>query len=180
MGGCEKNTQHYLFPLYQVNYIADPDTGFHILEGSSGPVDTPAVAAAKAAHKELFDKIARDNAQPASAAPTTVDAAAYNALPRQTKAVEAKTAEHALEYERVASGAAAPSDALPRQTKAVEAKTAEHATEYERVAAEHKRIAEEHARLAAIHEKQLREFEAAAEYARRREQERQEGPYMPA
>ena len=113
--------------------MADPETGFHILPGSTPhsaahpinmepdlplPEDLPNVAAAKAKHAALFDQIRRDHAANAG---------------RESAAVSAKRAEHAEAFDRIA---------------------AEHA----RIAAEHAKLAEaaeaEAARQRAFEEQQ--------------------------
>ena len=55
---CEMNS------IFQIKYVADPDGGFRILEGSSldmRPKDTVAVKKAKEEHEALFKKIAQRN-----------------------------------------------------------------------------------------------------------------------
>ena len=53
---------------FQVEYVADPETGFHVLPGSTPqeealPLDTEEVAKAKARHKALFAAIAERHRQ---------------------------------------------------------------------------------------------------------------------
>ncbi|TRY73508.1 hypothetical protein TCAL_01551 [Tigriopus californicus] len=94
--GVVRGSYAYLDPNWKwqkVSYLADPDTGFHVLESTAGdasslPEDTPVVAEAKAKHKALYDQIAqRDQVQPES--------------PKESKAVEDKRIEHYSAFERI-------------------------------------------------------------------------------
>ena len=87
---------------FQVSYVADPETGFHVLDdgsnASSDPVDTPAVAKAKAKHAALFKAIAERNRQQNPLIPAVVAS-----VPDETDAVKQKRAEHAEEFARIAA-----------------------------------------------------------------------------
>ena len=99
--------------LFQIKYVADPDGGFRILEGSSlglRPKDTVAVQKAKEEHEALFKMIAERNSAEVSAPIEAV-------LPQETLAVQHKRRQHAQLFQKIAE-------------------------EHRRLAEEHKRIAE--------------------------------------
>lgn len=78
----------------QIKYVADPDGGFRILEGSSlgslQPKDTLAVAKAKQEHEALFKMIALRNEQP------------IHSQPVESLAVQEKRRQHAELFQKIA------------------------------------------------------------------------------
>lgn len=105
-----------------IKYVADPDGGFRILEGStlgsaSQPRDTKAVQKAKAEHEALFKLIAARNQIP----PSEVEEPTVVEPPRETVAVQQKRRQHAQLFQQIAD-------------------------QHKRVAEEHKRLAQLHER----------------------------------
>ena len=78
----------------QIKYVADPDGGFRIMEGSTLgllPKDTAAVQKAKAEHDALFQMIAQRNSVP-PAVPVL----------KETKAVQNQRRQHAALFQKIA------------------------------------------------------------------------------
>ena len=81
----------------QIKYVADPDGGFRIMEGSTLgllPKDTAAVQKAKAEHDALFQMIAQRNSVP--------PAVPVRTLLQETKAVQDQRRQHAALFQKIA------------------------------------------------------------------------------
>ena len=91
----------YLFLFLQIKYMADPDGGFRILEGSTlgvRPKDTAAVQKAREEHETLFKMIALRNQQQ----PVPVQEPVPLPLPQETRAVQHKRRQHAELFQKIA------------------------------------------------------------------------------
>merc|ERR1711983_617254 len=95
--GKVRGSYTYLDPNWTwqtIKYVADPDGGFRIMEGSTLgllPKDTAAVQKAKAEHDALFQMIAQRNSVP-PAVPVL----------KETKAVQNQRRQHAALFQKIA------------------------------------------------------------------------------
>merc|ERR1711862_451088 len=102
--GQIRGSYTYLDPNWTwqtIKYMADPDGGFRILEGSTlgvRPKDTAAVQKAREEHEALFKMIALKNQQQ----PVPVQEPVPLPLPQETRAVQHKRRQHAELFQKIA------------------------------------------------------------------------------
>lgn len=102
--GQIRGSYTYLDPNWTwqtIKYMADPDGGFRILEGSTlgvRPKDTAAVQKAREEHAALFKMIALRNEQQ----PVPVQEPVPLPLPQETRAVQHKRRQHAELFQKIA------------------------------------------------------------------------------
>ncbi len=148
--GVVRGSYAYLDPNWKwqkVEYVADPETGFHVKNQDESaaaalPLDTAEVAKAKQRHRALFAAIAErhrrvNGAVAASAKEPPSLASQPQPQPRQTPSLSPYAVAPLLPH-------------APVETDAVKRKREEHAAAFRRIAEEHARIAAEQSRLSAL------------------------------
>ena len=135
---------------FQIKYVADPDGGFRILEGSTlgvRPKDTAAVQKAREEHENLFKMIALRNEQigeqqeqQSHHVPKPQEHVPHH-VPHPQEHVPHHVPNHHVPQ-------TPPLLSLPKESKAVLAKRRQHAQLFQQIAEEHRLLAEEHKRLA--------------------------------
>ena len=129
----------FLLKSFQIKYVADPDGGFRILEGSTlgvRPKDTAAVQKAREEHENLFKMIALRNQQIGE----QLEHQPHH-VPQPQEHVPHHVPNHHVPQ-------TPPLLSLPKESKAVLAKRRQHAQLFQQIAEEHRLLAEEHKRLA--------------------------------